>query len=245
MAEKNSVYESWFDSKYYHLLYKNRDDSEAHVFIDNLIRLLNPKPYFNIWDMACGRGRHCIYLNKKGFNVTGTDLSPSNIEFAKSFENKSLTFEIHDMRESYKENAFDLVLNLFTSFGYFEKEKDKLNVFKNVFSALKSDGIFIMDFMNVKQVLNTLVKKEIKSIEGITFNISRRLENNFIIKTISFTDNGKQLTFNEQVEALYLEDFKRYFKHNGLKLINLFGDYNLKDFDQNYSERLIMVCNKL
>ena len=68
-------YASWFDTPFYHILYKNRDDKEAGVFMKTLTSFLNLRPQAEILDLACGRGRHSIYLNKLGFKVTGVDLS--------------------------------------------------------------------------------------------------------------------------------------------------------------------------
>ena len=110
-------FESWFDSPYYHVLYKNRDFSEAELFIDKLIQLIEPTKASRVLDLACGKGRHSIYLNKKGFDVTGIDLSEKSIACAKTAENETLHFYMHDMRKLFRTNYFDVVLNLFTSFG--------------------------------------------------------------------------------------------------------------------------------
>ena len=67
-------FENWFNSKYYHILYKNRDHKEAVFFLDNIIKNININDG-QILDVACGKGRHAKYLNHLGFNVTGIDLS--------------------------------------------------------------------------------------------------------------------------------------------------------------------------
>jgi SAM-dependent methyltransferase len=112
-------YTSWFDSPYYHILYKNRDDKEAGLFMKNLTSFLNLSTSSKILDLACGKGRHSKYLNQLGYHVTGIDLSPQSIVYAKQFENDKLFFEEHDMSLTYPQK-FDAVFNLFTSFGYFE-----------------------------------------------------------------------------------------------------------------------------
>src|SRR5690606_8758177 len=112
-------FKDWFNSPYYHLLYNHRDENEAIFFLDNLIAKLQPKPDARILDLACGRGRHAVYLRTKGFDVTGVDLSPENIRLAATTAGERLHFYVHDMRYLLLSNYFDLVLNLFTSFGYF------------------------------------------------------------------------------------------------------------------------------
>ncbi|MGB1309467.1 MAG: class I SAM-dependent methyltransferase, partial [Oceanihabitans sp.] len=87
---------SWFDSPFYHILYKDRDYTEAQQFMDNLTQYLNLPEKGKILDLACGKGRHSIYLNKLGYQVTGVDLSENSIAHAKQFENESLHFKVHD-----------------------------------------------------------------------------------------------------------------------------------------------------
>lgn len=237
-------FENWFDSAYYHILYQHRDFCEAEFFIDNLINYLQPKSSSKFLDLGCGRGRHSVYLNKKGYDVIGCDLSPSNIKFASQFENEHLRFYVEDMRKIAGDDQFDYVLNLFTSFGYFENEGDNYDTIRGVRKVLKPKGIFVLDFMNVEKVIANLVVHEIKIIDDIEFNITRRIENNFIVKHIQFSDQGKEFNFQERVKVITLNDFKNYFDANKLKILHLFSNYNLEKFDLNTSNRLIIIGQK-
>ena len=118
-------YASWFNTPYYHILYRDRDHAEARTFMDKLTHHLGLSRESHILDLACGRGRHSLYLNSIGFEVTGVDLSEESIAYAKQFENDRLHFDIHDMCKPYSKK-FDAVFNLFTSFGYFENDADNL-----------------------------------------------------------------------------------------------------------------------
>ena len=237
-------FESWFDSPYYHVLYKNRDFSEAELFIDKLIQLIEPAKASRVLDLACGKGRHSIYLNKKGFDVTGIDLSEKSIACAKTAENETLHFYMHDMRKLFRTNYFDVVLNLFTSFGYFEQERDDLATINAVYKSLKPNGIVVLDFMNSKKVIQNLSDRETKTIDGIDFKISKTFVNHFIIKKIEFSDKGKNYSFEERVKTLTLADFEKYFEANKLKIVHLRGDYELSEFNESNSERLIIVAKK-
>ena len=126
--EKNDWFASWFDTNYYHLLYKNRNDDEARLLIEHLVGYLNLAPNSKVLDLACGKGRHSITLNELGFDVLGIDLSSNSIEEAKQFENETLHFDVCDMRNSFTKNTFDVVFNLFTSFGYFDNKSDNEKV---------------------------------------------------------------------------------------------------------------------
>ena len=235
---------NWFDSPYYHLLYKNRDDKEAQSFIDNLIcRLKIPKKSM-ILDIACGKGRHSIYFNKRGMKVEGIDLSHNSINIAKKEENTTLNFSVYDMRKVFKKDTFDIIVNLFTSFGYFKKNEDEQKAITAMALSLKQEGTLIIDFMNTKKVIKNLVESERKEVDGVNFNIKRSIRNNYIIKDIIFSDNGNNYQFQEKVKALTLDDFSKLISHAGLKIIDIFGDYRLKDFNALTSERLIIICKK-
>ena len=95
-------YSSWFDSPYYHILYRDRDCKEAENFMDHLTRFLELPKNGEILDLACGKGRHSIYLNKLGYSVIGADLSAASILHAKQFENETLQFIEHDMSLSFQ-----------------------------------------------------------------------------------------------------------------------------------------------
>ena len=245
--EENSPlnwFESWFDSPYYHILYKDRDKEEAELFIDNLIHFLLPPNNAQFLDLACGKGRHAVYLNKKGFPTIGIDLSPESIAFASQFENEGLQFYVQDMRKPFRINYFDYVLNLFTSFGYFEQERDDLAVMNSICKMLKKQGMVVIDFMNVQCVQENIIATQQKTVNGISFQITKRIENNFIVKNIHFTDKGNVYDYQEKVKMLRLRDFEKYLSSAHLKIVNLFGNYQLQPFDPGSSERLIIIAQK-
>ena len=233
-------YSSWFDTKYYHILYQNRDDSEAQLFMKHLTTYLNLPDNATILDLACGKGRHSKYLNEIGYTVTGVDLSNNSIEHAKQYENEQLNFEVHDMREHYPQQ-FDAVFNLFTSFGYFEDEDDNMKTLKSIQNSLNETGFGIIDFMNVNYVIDNLVADEVKTIDDITFNIKRFVKDGFINKEIKFTDNNEDFCFTERVRAITLADFERYFEAVGITLLEVFGDFKLGQFHSKTSNRLILL----
>lgn len=236
----NIWFESWFDTTYYHVLYKDRDYAEAQLFMENITQYLNLPEHAKILDLACGKGRHSIYLNQIGYDVTGADLSKNSIEIAKLSENSKLHFNVHDMREPFQEK-FDLVLNLFTSFGYFDSELDNLKTLIAIKESLTDDGFAVIDFMNVDFVLRNLVKNETKTVDSIDFNMHRKFDEGYISKEISFVDNGQNFLFTEKVKALTLANFEQLMDQAGIYLLDIFGDYKLNKFDKNRSERLIMI----
>jgi SAM-dependent methyltransferase len=236
----NSWFASWFDSPYYHVLYKERNEKEAQLFMDNIVHYLNLPEDAKILDLACGKGRHSIYLNQMGFQVTGADLSSNSITIAKEFENETLKFVQHDMRKPF-DQKFDAIFNLFTSFGYFENEEDNFTTLKAIKDSISEYGFAVIDFMNVPNVLANLVSEEVKNVDTIDFNIKRYLKEGYIYKEIEFEDQGEKFHFIEKVKGLTLEDFETMMENAGIYLLDIFGDYKLKKFHKLESERLILI----
>lgn len=237
-------YVDWFNSPYYHLLYRHRDHREANFFIDNLCDVMELKPASSIWDLACGQGRHSIALHQKGFKVTGTDLSANNIKEAKKKETDSLKFEVHDMRAPFLAESFDAVFNLFTSIGYFRDHSDNQKVFDNVARALRKNGEFVIDFFNARKVLDSFQTSYSEERNGIRFEIGKRIENSAIIKRIEFSDQGHDYYFEEFVSLLTKNDFENFAHKAGMSVRHCFGNYQLAEFNESDSERLIMIFRK-
>ena len=242
IIDSNKDYNNWFDSSYYHILYDNRDYNEAKEFVKTILNHLKLKKNSKILDAACGKGRHSIEIEKFGYKVTGIDLSKNSIREAKKNENKNLNFLIHDISVPMNEE-YDAVFNLFTSFGYHDKKKD-LDVLNAIEINLKNNGIGIIDFFNINRVKNELVEKEIIVKKDIKFNITRKVNKNYVSKNITFEDNQTTYNYNESVNALSLKEFEEYFSKTNLEILEVFGDYKLKEFKTNVSPRLIILFQK-
>lgn len=237
-------YQNWFNSPYYHILYKDHNDTDARFFIDKLSNKLKPLTDSRMLDIACGRGRHSVYLNSKGYDVTGTDLSEANISYARQYENEKLHFHKHDMRNLHYINYFDYAFNLFTSFGYFDTERDHLKALRAFRKALKPEGILILDYFNSEKVKSNYNPEETKEVDGINFSIHKAVHAGKIIKHISFKAQNHAFKYKEEVCLFSQADFLRMFKMSGFKVCSTFGDYSLRPFDEGNSDRLIFFCQK-
>lgn len=238
-------YASWFDTPWYHVLYQHRDYQEAQFFLDKLITHLAPKAQAQVLDLACGRGRHARYLSEKDLCVTGVDLSENSIQFAKQFEKENLHFFEHDMREVFRPEGFDFVLNLFTSFGYFDSTEENLSVILAAAKSLKPNGIFVLDFMNTPKVLRQLVPEESKTLDGITFQIKRYLEDGTLVKSIDFEAEGQPHHYEERVRAISKTSFEGALSRAGLRIKAVFGDYALNAYDAEHSDRMLFIAEKI
>lgn len=233
---------SWFNTPYYHILYKDRNDVDAQIFMRNITTFLELSKESHIADIPCGKGRHSVYLNSLGYTVTGGDLSENSIAYAKQFENDTLRFLVKDMRMPIK-NKYNAIFNLFTSFGYVEDDAEDILILKNMKNGLKDNGVLVLDFLNVEKVRQSIVANEVKIVDGIIFSIQREIVNGFILKHISFEINGESHTYTERVKYIDLDKMQSYFVAAGLKVNHIFGDYELSPFDTNTSNRLILVAS--
>ena len=238
---------SWFDSRHYHTLYADRNDREAADFVDRLVERQKLAPGSTVLDLGCGKGRHSKHLAEKGFDVTGLDLSVASLRHAKRNEGPYLRFVRQDMRRPFGHETFDYVLNLFTSFGYFERVAEQVRVACNIIAALKPGGRLILDYLNVRHAESHLVSEEVKKRAGVIYRIWRWTNPSHIFKRIVI-ENGREGSpeeYTERVAKLRLVDFQRMFELTGLKLRSVYGDYGLRRFDVRTSVRMILVAEKV
>lgn len=245
MAEQQKQwFELWFDSPLYHILYKNRNQEEANLFIDTVLKKLEIE-YGSILDLACGKGRHAYYLAEKGFDVVGIDLSKESISYANTmYQLPNLEFYVHDMRQTFRINYFDYIFNFFTSLGYFNELKENEKVFESMHFGLKDDGYILVDFMNTEKVINNLVERENKSIDGYQFYIRREVVNGKIIKHIQIEKEEKMWMYKEEVQALMQHHFHAFLNNTGFTLVKEFGDYQLNPYHSKLSDRYIFLAKK-
>lgn len=236
-------FKEWFNSPYYHILYDSRNELEAKYFINNLTEYLGDIKNKKLLDVACGKGRHAVYFNSLGLNVTGIDLSINSINIAQKQSSNTLCFCVHDMREIYQKEEFDIVTNLFTSLGYFKNDKEEQQAINAMANNLKKGGTLIIDFMNSKKIRKHLIVEEQKQINGIDFNIKRIPLEKYIVKEINII-HTKTYLFQEKVRTFTLEELSNLILNAGLKIIDIFGDYNMQKFNKEESNRLILICTK-
>ena len=244
-------FEEWFSNKFYLDLYQHRDEEDARGMINLLQRSISVNTKSKVLDIACGSGRHSLELARRGFDVTGFDLSKFLISEAKKTlksskeKNLKLRFLIKDMRDFNFKNSFEIAVNIFTSFGYFEDDSENFKVIKNASDSLKKGGYFVFDFINRKYLEKNIVPYS-KSRKGIyTIIQKRRIENGFVKKDIQIKKGNKISEFNEILKLYSMIEFKKVFESYNLKIQNLYGDYFGNKFSESKSQRLIIIAKKI
>lgn len=243
-------FEEWFDSPLYEKLYANRDEYEARQLAELIEKIIPRDEYPNILDLGCGRGRHSITLAEVGYKVTGVDLSQDAItkakKKAKARNLSNVIFAIGDMRAPLPAQ-YDAIVNLFTTFGYFEKDDENRKVLQNVAGMLRREGVFIMDFMNAGIVKKNFIPEESGEFQNLKYEIRRFIKDDMIYKKIAFTGDQVGPGETEYTERVKLYDrnwFKTELKKARLNLKACYGNYNGEPFLPE-SPRLIMVSENV
>ena len=242
-------FESWFDSPYYQLLYQHRDNREAQYFIDHLYAKFEIQPSHKILDLACGAGRHAIYMASKGNTVTGLDLASNSIAEAKAKvlelpEKLNIEFQVADMRDFDLKTSFDFVFNLFTSFGYFENKNENLDVLASIKKHQAKGGILVIDYLNSKQVRAKGEESYTKVNDAVQFEIHKYFEGDFVKKEIKVIDQNGVFHFREQVQLFESNELESMLSAQDYQMSEHFGDYDLRPYSQT-SPRSIWVGTRL
>jgi SAM-dependent methyltransferase len=242
--DKKEWFATWFDSTYYHQLYAHRSHDEASAFIPKLVEFLQIEEGGRVLDLACGKGRHSFELAKLGLMVTGVDLSPCSIAEARQHQTEHVVFEVQDMRDLKFPKPFHCILNLFTSFGYFEDDADNALVLSQVYRHLQPGGLFVLDYFNAalidpNQVLDQQVERD-----GVSFIIKKYVEKGHVYKNIDVHDGPTVEHYQEKVQLLTPDSIATMLHKAGFHIFARFGNYQLDPLDVTSSPRCLMVAQK-
>ncbi len=237
---KTEWFRTWFDSPYYPLLYKDHDEKESASFLGQLIEKLGVKPGSKVLDICCGNGRHSLFLEQAGFRPTGIDLSPRMIQEAKKRNLRNSEFYLSDIRDPIPGAGFELALNLFSSFGYFETIEEDQKALKNIQKSLTSNGEFVIDYLNIDFIKKCLPHEEEIEKGGKSFQIKKEVRGDFLEKAIRVENE----TFYEKLRLLDMERMSQYLESAGFEIMEVYGDYHLPQFEKDKSPRLIIRSKK-
>jgi ubiquinone/menaquinone biosynthesis C-methylase UbiE len=235
----------WYENSFgedYLIVYKHRDFGGARREVEQMIDWLDLPAGAKVLDLCCGMGRHSLALLDAGFEVTGVDLSEVLLREARAQEGAAqVTWIRSDMRELPLAGGFDAVVNLFTSFGYFEEDGEQVKVLREIFRMLKPGGKFIIDFLNPAYVIRHLVPHSTREDGKNLIDESRRIEDGYVKKDIILTakPDGAPRYYHERVKLYSLEKFQEMLEKAGLQLESVHGSYDESAYDAETSKRMI------
>ncbi len=239
-------YEKTFGSRYLDL-YSHRDESEARSVLALIRHAAAPLggPPLRVLDLACGAGRYSRLLAAEGHWVTGLDLSGELLRRAVESGSQA-AFIRADMRAVPFRGAFDLALSMFTSFGYFDSDRENAAVLAELSGALRAGGVFLIDFMNRPQVLATLRLSDSFERDGVRVSSRRwispdrrRVEKEVLVER----PDGVTERYSESVRLFSRPEMEAMLEAAGLEVGEVFGDYDISGYTD-AARRLILTGRK-
>lgn len=216
--------------------------------VEAIIKLLGLAPGMRILDMPCGPGRHALEFARRGFQVTGVDLTSAFIAQARERAEKeglSAEFLREDMRKFQRKNFYDVGLNLFTSLGYFDDPAEDKKVLENFFSSLRPGGLFLIDVRGKETLARDFRPRDWREQEGALI-----LEQMEIIEGWSrvrtrwiVIKNGERKEFVLTLRLYSGAELKRLLEDVGFGEVQLFGDFSGNPYGPE-ARRLIAVGRK-
>jgi SAM-dependent methyltransferase len=235
----------WYEESFgedYLIVYRHRNKQMAAEEVQRLAKWLNLSERDLVLDLCCGTGRHSISLAKLGFHVVGLDLSKTLLRHAvRDSEGMRIPFVHGDMRHlPFMEHSFDVVVNLFTSFGYFAEDRENRQVLTEIRRVLKPDGRFLIDYLNREAVKQKLVPLSERT-EGDTFiREERAIEGDFVVKRIYIRDKRGERSYLERVKMYSREQMEEMIVQAGLGLNAVYGNFEGEAYHP-LSDRMIFV----
>lgn len=255
--EKNKNERPWYSAKsglfgaeymreYKDILTEERTQKEVN-FILKTVKL---KRGSKILDIPCGFGRHSIELAKRGYDVTGQDINGYFLDLARRSAKKhdvSPRFLKADMRKIDFENEFDLVLNLFTSIGYFEKEDDDILFLREASKSLKKGGKLLVDTVNRERVLGDYMKKSWSELQDGTIILFERkfdqVSGTSYEQRIVIDKAGRRKRISIVLRLYALSELISLVERSGFKFESVFGDFEGGEYGLK-STRCIVLASK-
>lgn len=240
-------FNDWFNSKFYLKVYSHRDETEAERLVNLIIRELELNSGTKVLDMACGSGRHAVIFAKRGYEVIAVDLSKlliSEAEKNADENNVKIKFVLSDILKFQTESRYKIVLNLFTSFGYFDSDEENFQVIKKAYDLVEDDGYFVLDYFNKNYLLKNLIPITVFSENGYRITQNRTIRENRVRKNITIENKDSVVEFYESVRVYSYEEISEFISKVGFKIDYKYGDYDGNHFNLDSSPRLIFFARK-
>ena len=217
-------FEQWFGEEYLRLYpHRDEDDAERAVSLVGRVATLDGA---RVLDLACGPGRHAVRLAQRGADVLGLDLSMPLLMRARHGTPPVGKLVRGDMRFlPIRDATFDLVVNLFTSFGYFVDDAEHRQVIRSVATVLRPGGRLFMDYLNAEAVRSALVRHEEQVVGSRRVAIERSLvdDGKYVVKRMRLVDENE--TFLERVRLFTADDLTAMMEVAGMRVVERFGNY--------------------
>jgi SAM-dependent methyltransferase len=230
-------YEEWFGEDYLRL-YPHRDDADAERAVALIAKTLELRPGWRVLDVGCGAGRHTRAFADRGARCIGLDLSAALLRLAR--ETTAATLVRADMRHlPIRPASMDLTVNLFTSFGYFERDAEHAAALAEMIGTVKPGGWFVIDFLNPEAVRKRLVPRQTMEVSGEQIEVTRSVspDGRYVCKSIQ-VPKGKR--YMERVRLFTPGQISGMVEETGLEIRHAFGDYDASPLTPGSPRTIVM-----
>lgn len=229
-------------------MFSNKVILAASQEVEQLMNLLKLQQDSMICDLCCGVGRHSLELVRRGFKVTGVDRTMGYLQEAKKkadAEGLEIQFIHKDIRDFCQPDSFDAVLNLYTSFGYFEERTDEIKTLGNIYKSLKSNGKLIMELMGKEVLARIFQERDWREEEGIILLEERKVGENwrFIESRWILIKDGKRYERKFYPRLYSAVELCELMSSCGFSRVDTYGGLDGSPYDQN-AKRLVVVAHK-
>jgi SAM-dependent methyltransferase len=229
-------------------LFEERRWQQAQAEAADIISLLKLSPGAAILDLCCGPGRHSLQLAQTGFSVTGVDRTKTYLQKArKQAAKKGLDIEFicADMRDFCRPNGFEAVINLFTSFGYFEDISDDKKVVTNAYRSLRNGGVFLIDTMGKEVLARIFRERDWYEAHGFLVLQERKVSRNWgwMEGRWVMVKDGKAEEYEVSHRLYSATDLAALLKDCGFTAVDAYGDLAGAPYDHT-AKRLVVVGRK-
>lgn len=241
----------WFNNPLYLKLYSHRDEAEAKTCLETIIKETDidtqTPSRTTVLDIACGAGRHALEFARRGFVTFANDLSPFLLECTRKLaakENLPITCMRQDMRQLSIENTFDLVVQIFSSFGYFKTKEEDRMVLQNVYASLKQGGWYILDLINPTVLKTNLTPFSSRTIDDLQISEQREIVHDRVIKQITIQAPDESISFEESMRLYEPEAMDDMLGAAGFVIEKMLGDYEGSAYRRELSPRIMIFARK-
>jgi len=221
---------------------------EAAQEVEQLLALTGLPPGAAVLDLCCGIGRHSVQLARKGFQVTGVDRTQAYLDMAAAAarrEEVRIELVHADMRKFRRLESFKGVINLFTSFGYFEDPEDDRTVLDNIYASLRSGGVFVIQLMGKEVLARIFRPRDWYERDGLLVLEERKVTQNWSWVESRWTlISGQSRIDLDLSHRLYsASELSSLLQDCGFEQVAVFGDLAGTPYDER-ANRLVLVARK-
>ena len=251
--DKTKKKQSWYEQDGFWetiapAIFDSKRTLSAKQEVEQIVSLLKLQPGESICDLCCGPGRHSLELGRLGYRVTGVDRTGLYLEEAKKKADEqglNIRFAHEDMRRFCEPDAFDAMINVFTSFGYFEDAADDKQVVENVYTSLKGSGKFLIDIIGKEVLARIFQEKRWTEEDGVIIleesKVSEdwgRIDNRWIIIR---DEKREECRFSLRIYSA--SELSELLRSCGFGRVEIYGDLSGSPYDKT-AQRLVVVAHK-